>query len=195
MGRGRRKRLLLVLKSAPAATDLDLISYLMSIPDARMWYPGRERGAGWAGGGSCHLRRPSLLAVQVFGRALAGGLHAGGGVPEARRSIKTCVCTSRVGAWMAGLQVIHDRAGRQRSTATTPAAGNEGVTRRKGCASAAAPHPCPRVIVLPSPPPGWFVWVTSAAAAFPRLRWHSVTVGHHVPLSFPGAHGLRQGLS
>ena len=36
MGRGRRNRLLLVLKRVSAATDLDLISYLKAIPDARM---------------------------------------------------------------------------------------------------------------------------------------------------------------
>jgi hypothetical protein len=36
MGWGRRNRLLFVLKSASAATDLDLISYLRSIPDSRM---------------------------------------------------------------------------------------------------------------------------------------------------------------
>ena len=36
-----------------------------------------------------------------------------------------------------------------------PAAGSQGVTRCKGCASAALPHPCPRVIVFPLPPPGW----------------------------------------
>jgi hypothetical protein len=36
MSRGRRNRLLPVLKSESAATDLDLISYLKAIPDARM---------------------------------------------------------------------------------------------------------------------------------------------------------------
>jgi len=36
MGWGRRNRPLSVLESASAATDLDLISYLRSIPDARM---------------------------------------------------------------------------------------------------------------------------------------------------------------
>ena len=36
MGRGRRNRPHLVLKIVSAATDLDLISNLRSIPDARM---------------------------------------------------------------------------------------------------------------------------------------------------------------
>ena len=36
MGLGRRNRFLPVLKSVSAATDLDLISYLKTIPDARM---------------------------------------------------------------------------------------------------------------------------------------------------------------
>jgi hypothetical protein len=36
MGWGRRDRLLSVLESASAATDLDLISFLKAIPDARM---------------------------------------------------------------------------------------------------------------------------------------------------------------
>ena len=73
-----------------------------------------------------------------------------------------------------------------------PAAGIEGVTRRKGCASAAggwwgrfpahaegnsapAPHPCARVIVLPLPPPGWVGQVTSGRHGIrPRLRWPSL---------------------
>ena len=58
----------------------------------------------------------------------------------------------------------------QRPTATTPAAGSQGVTRRKGYASAALPHPCARVIVLPSRPPGMgcsghLGWGGSPAAA------------------------------
>ena len=36
MSRGRRNRFLPVLESVSAATDLDLISYLQAIPDARM---------------------------------------------------------------------------------------------------------------------------------------------------------------
>jgi hypothetical protein len=48
-----------------------------------------------------------------------------------------------------------------------PAAGSQGVTRRKGCASAALPHPCPRVIVLPSPPRGWVLLCHPCWGCFP----------------------------
>ena len=52
---------------------------------------------------------------------------------------------------------------------------------------ASRPHPCPRVILLPLPPPGWLVWVPFAGAFFPRLRWHKVPVGDLVPLFLPRA--------
>jgi hypothetical protein len=52
---------------------------------------------------------------------------------------------------------------------------------------ASRPHPCPRVILLPLPPPGRLVWVPFAGAFFPRLRWHKVPVGDLAPLFLPRA--------
>jgi hypothetical protein len=96
----------------------------------------------------------------VLDRLLTGGEPAGGR-DGAMTTTEAYACTSRGVRDRARCAERPAVAGRhraainsQRPTATTPAAGSQGVTRRKGYASAALPHPCPRVILLPSLPPG-----------------------------------------
>lgn len=100
---------------------------------------------------SSHLMRPAPMALQVFRPAAAavGGAHLS----------------------------VALRGGPQLSTLQATAAAVERVTRRKGYASAAGPHPCARVGGVFCRRRGLWHQDLDCEAACPRLRWPRSPVG------------------
>jgi hypothetical protein len=139
----------------------------------------------------------------VLDRLQAGGAQTGGrDGGRCDLSMRTSVLAEArgiaPGALSAALSQGRHRAAikSQRPTAATPAAGSQGVTRRKGYASAALPHPCARVILLPSLPPGMGFFGSPLLGRLSRgLRWRWVPVARHAPLLFLGLMASLQGLS